>query len=174
VETMFLQTGNCARFIRTTVVAAVLAPLFAIALPAPADAQTEAPPGGIIISRDVPTRRAYLPGEPGQVNAVETVPTQTILDATDHAMVPLTDAQIASVTAGRPSGLTSVGSTINDALTVAGGLAANGANGRQGVSLSTNPLGQGISGSINSSIGAGTNALQGALSSIGSVLSGGD
>lgn len=164
----FLSSGGYGLFIR--LLSSALIAVSIAGLPIPANAQTEPPPGGITISRDVPTRRAYLPGEPGRVTAVETAPVQTILDAVSHAAVPLTDDEIAAVSAGQQPDATRPSGAINDALTLSQSLTVNGS---QGSPLSSGALGGGMSGAINSAIGAGTGAIQDALSPLGSILPGG-
>lgn len=140
-----------------------------------------APPGSIVISRDVPTRHAHLPGEPGEANAVVTAPTTLILEATGQAGVPLTvadlvsfslngilplsDDEIAGVASGQATGLPGLTGATDDALSLTQKLSM----GSQTAQLSSNALGDMI-GAIGSSVQSATGAAFGAISNIGSAL----
>ncbi|MDT9598992.1 hypothetical protein [Sphingosinicella rhizophila] len=59
-----------------------------------------APPGSITISRDVPQRPAFDPGQPGTVNAVNTAPVDLIFGATQGLVSILSDDETAGVSSG--------------------------------------------------------------------------
>lgn len=98
----FSGTDNCApgqadlgrRLLFLSTAAVVTA-----ALPAPAFADPNPPPNSMILSRDVPMRSAYRPGEPGDVSTVETAPVDIIFGGMSQMATILSDDQVSRVTA---------------------------------------------------------------------------
>lgn len=171
-----LRTDKCAQKtsarLRGKLPALVLAPVLALgaAIPVHAQNQNEAPPGAIIISRDVPRRNALLPGEPGKPTFAQTAPDAVFAHTDPGDVVPLSDAEFAAVTADRPAGADNPGGAVNDALTLGLGLSGGAQSNSQ---ISSSAIGNNMIGGLGSSIATGTNAVQGALPSIGSPLPGG-
>lgn len=94
--------SSTSRNIRRAVLAATclagLAPLQTVHAQGAGTGPT-APPGSIIIARDVPTRPAYEPGV-GDANWVETSPNQAFADALDLGLSVIDDAAAAGITSG--------------------------------------------------------------------------
>ena len=145
--------------------------LIAAGTGAPAFAQypppgSVAPPGSIIVARDVPQRPAFAPGQPGTVTAVETAPVSLIFGATNQVVSILTDDQTATITAGvqgRGGGLL-------------GGLlgadsAMNPQYGNGHGQVSAGSFAGGLGGTISGAIGTATGAIGNATGVIGGALS---
>jgi hypothetical protein len=57
-------------------------------------------PGAIVISRDVPQRPAFAPGQPGSVTTVQASPVDTIFGVTGAMVSVLSDGESADIAAG--------------------------------------------------------------------------
>jgi hypothetical protein len=123
-----------------------------------------APPGSIIVARDVPQRPAFAPGQPGEVTAVETAPVDIIFGATNQIVTILSDDQAAAVNSGiagqrsgLANGLGSIDATLNDQFGSGPGQTSAGS------------FAGGLGGTINSAVGAATGAIGKALTPLSSV-----
>lgn len=117
-----------------------------------------APPGSIIISRDVPQRPAFAPGQPGAVDPVETAPLATIFGGTSQVAI-LTDDQSADVAAGAQSQQGALGTAYEGA-----NAALNPQFGSGPGQVAAGSLGGGgIGSAISNAVGAATGAIGGAL-----------
>jgi hypothetical protein len=122
------------------------------------------PPRSIIISRDVPQRPAFAPGQPGTVLSVETGPVDTIFGATDLIAVTLSDEQFAAISAGADTQHSAVDAAMrgaNDAL--------HGQDGHGAAQLGGHSFGTGFGGSIAGAMGTATSAIGGALAPLSSM-----
>lgn len=168
MESVILRSTGHALFPSRKGAAAFLLLLGTQFFATPALADPNAPPGSITYIREVPTRRAYLPGEPGDVHAVRTAPTEVIFGALGVAAIPLTDEQAGAISAeaatlaNAPFG--SALDQVNSALGAPGGSAVS--------QLDANSVGNNMIGSIGSAIGDSTSAIQGAIGSVVSALPG--
>lgn len=122
-----------------------------------------APSGSIIISRDVPQRPAFAPGQPGTVNPVETAPVAMIFGATSQVAI-LTDDQSADVAAGAQSQQSALGTAYEGA-----DAALNPQFGSGPGQVAAGSLGGGaIGGAISGAIGAASGAIGRALGPLSS------
>jgi len=117
-----------------------------------------APPGSIIISRDVPQRPAFAPGQPGTVHPVETAPVALIFGATSQTVSILTDDETSNIT----TGANGMGGTF--------GTAFDGAHAALNPQLGSGPgqvaagsLGGGLGSTISNTINTATGAIGRAL-----------
>lgn len=139
--------------------AVVTAPAFA-QYPPPGSV---APPGSIIVTRDVPQRPAFDPGQPGTVNAVQASPLDIIFGATGQTVSILSDNETADVAAGVQAqrgalgaGLTGADAGINQQFANNPGHVAAGS------------LGGGLGNSISNAVGNATGAIGKALAPLSS------
>lgn len=123
-----------------------------------------APPGSIIVTRDVPQRPAYDPGEPGTVNAVQTAPVDLIFSATNQVVSVLSDNETAGIVAGVDPQRGTSGQVF--------GGSESSQNGQFGTTSGPNSpggYGGGLGGTITGSISTATNAIGRALTPLSSM-----
>jgi hypothetical protein len=139
-----------------------IAAILSQAAPQAALADTVAAPGTLTISRDVPTRYAYMPGEPGEVTTIPTGPSKEVFEILGAGLTPLTDEQAAGVT-GDPGNSHS-------------GATPNGVGSLESVLVTTNinsvgaPGMTSTGGIISGAIAQGTNAIVSGVSALGTAL----
>ena len=147
----------------------LLIPIAAAMAGSPAFAQypppgSVAPPGSIIVSRDVPQRPAFDPGQPGSVNTVQTAPVDIIFGATSQTVSILSDDETAMVTAATKEQTRALG-----AASAGAEAALNPQLGSGPGQVSASALGGGLGGSIANTINTATGAIGRALGPLSSI-----
>jgi hypothetical protein len=117
------------------------------------------PPRSITITRDVPQRSAFDPGQPGTVHTVGVAPIEIIFGATDHAITILSDDESAGVASGAATQSNAVVSAMAGA-----NAALDTQTGRSSGDVSGTIAGGGLGGTITGAIGSATGVIGSALS----------
>lgn len=162
----FPGPGRCVRAVAATVVAVSAVPATA------QSAQTEQyssafpiPPGAMIYGRDVPTRQAQLPGEPGRPDFVDAGPDEILLSSLTSSLARLSDEEAGSIAApmsGPTSGIQSlVGGSVEAPLT------GDSQSSQRGLGL-----GGGSDRGLGDAIGRAGSALGDVLASIPTLVAG--
>lgn len=162
----FYAAAICAR--RTGFVACLpfAMAIGSISATAPALAETTAPPGSIIISRDVPLRPAHIPKDPGQVNAVQASPAGVVLGAVGQMGTPLSDSEAAAISANSYSaGHVGPDNSAAPDQTLLNSMASSDSSSLGQTSAAGGMIGSAINSGLGA-IGTGMSALNSALSNI--------
>lgn len=149
------RANPCIRTFFITIAATTAAPALA-QYPPPGSVP---PPRSITITREVPQRPAFMPGQPGTVHTVDVAPIELIFGGTDHAILILSDdesAGVASGIAGQSNAVLSAMDGANAALDTQIGRSS----GDVGGGMSSGGLG----GTITGAIGTATGVIGSALS----------